>query len=426
MNRGFLTLCRGLFVLGCLSFSPLEAKDAEHVLPGLYPHEQLVHCLSEKGAKDPFVLYRDAGNPFIQSFNVTFRAQYQGAMVDANQGKYPGSHRSTTEWRRLRLGWNAGLFHAVKLVNVWNLGGVDGAGYYGNGRWNDRRQAVGNMFDLHVEHEFTAGKLTLGKTLPLMMMEYRLPSSSYSLVELSVLEEQLRADNSYGVSFSGMDTAKDWGYYLGIWSDTERAYRKAWGTWNSAFMTTGISKIASLLGMKKGRVYLDWVYNFADMGDRWNAPEGEAFAGTKARHVFALYYKGENGPFELNLEALAGIDQAAYKVGGQVKNPSNVVGLVAMPGYMITPHVQAVFRAQWAKGDDGVVLMRRYNCIVPTQGSYVDEYKAVALGFNFYLYPENRHRMKMMTMVEYGHSLRKVAPGGATGWSLIGGVYLDF
>ena len=81
---------------------------------------------------------------------------------------------------------------------------------------------------------------------------------------------------------------------------------------------------------------------------------------------------------------------------------------------------------QWAKGNDGVSLMRRYSCLVPTQGSYVDEYKALGLGFNFYLFPENRNRMKIMTMAEYGNSCRKSSSGGFTGWSFIGGVYLDF
>ena len=313
-------------------------------------YRSLDYCLSKKGSKDPLRLYNDPCNPVIQTFNVTFRAQYQGGLVNSHQGEYPGSNHSTSEWRRLRLGWNAGLFHSLKIVNVWNLGGVDGAGYYSGGQWHDHRQAIGNLFDLHLEYTFEGGKLSLGKTLPLMMMEYRKPSSSYTLPELPLLEDQLRSDNSYGVSITATDSSKKWGYYFGVWSDTERAYRKAWGTWDSAFTTTGISRDLSGSFLEKGRVHLDWICNFGARGAQMETPSDESYVGTKARHVLAFYYKGEDGPFDLNLEAIGGIDLAAYKVNGSVKMPSNVVGLVAMPGYMITPHVQVVVRGAVGKG----------------------------------------------------------------------------
>lgn len=417
----------GLILVGAFASLCALSPSVHAEGSGISWYSRLPNCLSSKGCKEPLVLYKNSENDIIQSFNLTFRAQYQGGLVDSSEGSYPGSHRSTSEWRRLRIGWNARLFHSFRLVNIWNIGGVDSMGAYSGGVWHDHRQAIGNLYDIHLESEFKGGKISIGKMLPIMMMEYRLSSSLYTLPELPAIEEQLRSDNCYGASVTGMDSSKDWGYHFGVWSDTERGYRKSWGTWRSAFMTTGVSKNVSGFLMEKARLHLDWVYNFADMGDRVSVPAGEAYCGTKARHVVALYYKGDSGPVSLNMEAIGGFHLAAYKANGALKEPSHVIGLVIMPGYMITPNVQVVLRGQWTKGNNGVLLAKRYiTGIVPTQGSYVDEYKAIAIGFNFFLFAENQHRMKIMTMAEYGNSERRSGADGFAGWSLIGGVYLDF
>lgn len=390
--------------------------------------ERICACVTPKGSREPMRLYQDKENPWIQELNLSFRAQYQGAVVKANQGSYPGSHDSTSEWRRLRLGWNAKLFNAIKLVNTWNLGGVYGAGYPVNGLWHDHKQTTGNLFEMFVEYAWDGNKISIGKMRPMMLCEYRQGSSSYIMPELPALEEQLKSENAYGIAFSRSEKDKSWDYYGGVWSDTERSYRKAWGTWYSAFTTMGVSKKADDFILSKGRLYFDWIYNFLEMDGfaTQKFDHRDSFVGSRAEHTFALYYKGSSGPFELNVEIIEACHLASYKQKKDIVTPDNALGLIFTPMYMLTDHLQVVFRYQCTTGDDAVALAKRYVNLVPTEGSYINDYQAIALGFNFYVYPENHKRMKIMLMAEYTNSHRNDLTKGMTGWTYIGGMYLDF
>lgn len=373
-------------------------------------------------------LYKDETNPYIQEFNVSFRAQYQVAAMSANQGTYEGSDGFTDGWRRFRLGWNMTAFKDFKIANVWNIGGVPASGRLQNGAWDHHRLTKGNLYEAYID--YNAGNeitLSLGKTLPLYMAENRKSSAKYDLPEMEILESQLASSSSFGVWAKEEGKKEMIWWNAGVWSNTEKPERGEWGTWDGVNVMGRISCRVDGALLKEGRIHLDWVHNFEDRENMLLQKRKDAYVGPGAEDTVALYYVGKNGPFELTLQSLLGLRPASYKQGSAIVNPDNVYGFLVMPTYMISPNVQAVMRYQWAAGDRGVKLCSNYTTtLVPTQGSYVDRYQAIALGFNFFVYSEVPDRLRISTMVEYGNSHRKEATGGFTGWTFIAGVYTNF
>ena len=373
-------------------------------------------------------LYKDDSNPYIQEFNINMRAQYQMAAISANQGTHPGSDGFTDGWRRFRLGWNMQLFRDFKVANVWNIGGLPGTGQNRNGQWDHHRLTQGNLYDAYVE--YNAGnevKVAVGKTLPMYMAENRKSSAKYDLPEMAVLESGLASSSSFGV-WATEEGAKEriW-WQFGVWSNTEKYLRGTWGTWDGVNVLARVSCRMDEALLKEGRLYLDWNHNFDDRDDMLLQKRDDRYVGSNAEDIVALYYVGKDGPWELTLQSLFGLQQAAYKSGKTVVAPDNVYGFTVMPTYMVTPNVQAVLRYQWAAGDNGIKMPSNYTTtLVPTQGSYVDRYQAIALGVNFFVYSEVPDRLKIAAMAEYGNSHLKEGAGGFTGWTFIVGVYTNF
>lgn len=372
-------------------------------------------------------LYKDESNPYIQEFNITLRAQYQGAMVRANQGEYDGSHHSTSEWRRFRLGGNIKFLEHFRLTNIWNMGGLDTLGYRKNGVWYDHGTSRGNIYDASLIYDYKeAFSVGIGKHYPNFFAENRMSSGDYRAPEAPALENQFAANSGFGVKIFNDESKHDLGWQLAVWSNTEERSRGTWGTWQSAYTLVGVSYKADKVLMKEGRVYLDWVHNMQDMGDMATAQFRDTYTGTTARDVFALYYRGKDGPASLMLEALWANSLASYKQNDRIITPSNAFGLVVMPMYMLNDHIEWVARYQWSKGNDAVKLYARYSSLSPTNGSYVDEFHAIGTGFNFYLFANDRQRFKFMTFVEYSNTNKRRETGGFTGWTFIGGVYTNF
>ena len=296
-------------------------------------------------------------------------------------------------------------------------------GYYKNGQWYDHGMTHGNLYEANIEYSFSDFTIGAGKILPVILAENRISSSKYKLPELSAVENQLVSDSSFGLWICNDEKKNDLGYYAGIWSNSEKRSRGTWGTWESANANIGLSYKADNLILQNGRIYFDWIHNFDDMDIRAYRYKN---VGTKARDIFALYYYGKQGPFELMMEGIWAQNIADYKQGGKTVSPSHLAGLTVMPSWNLSPHVQAVMRYQLGTGSQAVCLNKRYASLVDTQGTYVDTYQAVALGFNFYMYADDLARLKIMTMAEYGHSSGSAPGHGFTGWSFIGGVYTNF
>lgn len=372
-------------------------------------------------------LYENQDNPYIQEVNFMLRAQYQGAVVNANQGEYPGSHHSTSEWRRFRLGGSIKFLHDFKLTNIWNIGGLDSMGYRKNGVWYDHGTTRGNLYDASLTYTYSEKfSIAVGKHYPGFFVENKASSADYRLPEIPTIENQFAANSGFGVRMMNDESKNDFGWQLACWSNTDERSRGTWGTWQSAYMLVGVSYRVDKAILQKGRVNLDWIHNTEDMDDMATSVFRDNYTGTTARDILALYYRGTEGPAELILEALWANNLASYKNNDRIVKPSNVVGLVAMPMYMLTDHIQVGARAQWSKGADAVKLYSRYANLARTDGNYVDEMYSLGIGFNFFLYANDHPRLKIMTFVDYGNTNRRHGTGGFTGWTFIGGVYTNF
>lgn len=375
--------------------------------------------------KTPARLYKNDTNPWIQEFNLTLRAQYQCGWIDPHQPLYPGSQGFEDEVRRLRAGWNMTFLKNWRLVNIWNLGGLDGFGYYSNGAWHHRRSMTGNLYDLHLEYKTGGVKFSIGKNFPEHMMEFRESSSDYLVPEIAVAEETVRGDNSYGLIVSNANKKDPFGWIVGAWSATLTGTRQAWTSWESAFTQVQLSHEIKIQGMEESRVYLDWLHAFSDMDDFATNDFRAGYSGTKAQNILALYYRGKSGPFSLMTEVLWASDPMSRKVNGRVMCPSDIYGIIITPGWMLTDHIQSIVRYQWAEGKNALKLNPRYTALSQTGGAYADSWQSISLGFNFYAFSKDPSRFKIMTMAEYGHSDRKSGTSGFSGWTYIIGAYFN-
>lgn len=404
--------------------SPAEAPPVPAARP-VYFWDQVFGRNPQK----KFHLYKNDANPWIQEVNATLRMQYQAAWVDGRPGNYPGSHNWTSGYRRFRAGWNARALHDFKLQNVWNIGGVyNSVGAWNKSRqeWQDHTQTSASLYEAFVQYNYKQKGYTFafGKTNPEIYAENRVSSSSLKVPEFSIPESTVCFDSVWGF-WAANDTKKDkLGYYAGIWSTTNDGNKQIWGTWESCMTTFELSYGLDKVFLDKGRVYLDWVHSFAD-GEKDLVRDRDSFVGSTCEDVIAAYYIGQQGKFGITAEAL-------YAMQSNVQDAGNMFGVVILPTYRLNDHVEAVARFQYATGDRAVnVGKNRYVKALQSQSpGYADRYYAIGAGFNFYVYPQEPSRLKIMTLVEYGNS--SVAPdqrsrnAGFTGWQFICGAYLNF
>ncbi len=392
------------------------------------------------GKKKPaskFHLYKNGENPVVQELNASLRVQYQAGWADGHVGNYPGSRNWTSEFRRFRAGWNAKLFKDFKVQNVWNVGGVQSRGSWdsASGSWRNTSQTSASLYEAFVEynHRQKGYTVAFGKTNPAVYAENRISSSSLWTPDFSISEQTVLFESAWGV-WAANDTKKDkLGYYAGVWSTSSDGGRQTWGTWESCFTTLELSYGLDGLLLDKGRFYVDWVHNCADDSA---VRRGDYYAGNTWKDVFAAYYIGRSGPFELSVEGMAALDAQEASGGAD-----RMLAFTAIPTWMLTDRFQLVARFQCAHGENAVnVGKMRYAGRLQKSGTVdgvryasvgrASDYWAVGAGVNFYVYPEDHARLKVMTMLEYANSgvsaKYRASNAGFTGWQRFAGVYMNF
>lgn len=373
-------------------------------------------------------LYKNSNNPYIQEVNVSLRMQYQAGWVDGQVGNYDGSRNWTDGYRRFRAGWNAKVLNDFKLQNVWNIGGVNSTGSWNKsqGCWDDHSQTSASLYEAFIQYNYKDKGYTFafGKTNPEIYAENRVSSSSLKVPEFSIVESTVLFDSVWGF-WAANDTKKDkLGYYIGIWSGTSDSNKQIWGTWENCFTTVELSYGLDKILLDKGRFYIDWVHSFAD-ADKPLTGRSSTFVGSQNEDVLSAYYIGKQGKFGITVEGL-------WALKSNNKDVDDMFGLVVLPTYSITDHVEAVARFQFASGDNAVnVGKNRYVKALQRQSpGYADSYYAIGGGFNFYVYSAEPSRLKIMTMMEYCNSTvsqeNKAKNAGFTGWQFICGAYLNF
>lgn len=372
-------------------------------------------------------LYHDPEASFLQGIHFLVRSQYQFSAVSANQGTYPGSHGSTSEWRRFTLGGGVEFFKNFHFVNIWNIGGLDSMGYEKNGIWQDHGQTHGSVSEIYLEYVKKGNpSIRIGKQFPHFMAENRHIGADLNAPELPALEAQLATGSVYAIKISEDSPDKIFGWGAAVWSNTDKSSRSTWGTWQSVGTLANISSRVNDTLMKKGRISLDWTWSSQDMDRMAALKSRDNFTGSRAQNTLSLYYVGSEGPADLVLEALWAHKPAAYRQGNETMRPSQAFGIMVMPMYMLSERWQILARGQWSKGNDAIKLNPRYESLSPTNGLYVDEYRAVGVGVNFFVYPGIHNRLKIMAFVEYVNTDKRHGTGGFTGWNFTAGIYTNF
>ncbi len=424
LNRGMkfkktLSTCARMLMLGSASLmlaAPVaEAHSALDLFPALAYHLFKGYDAAEN----------DEDNPWIQELRATLRAQYQWGSIDPNGGgsRVKGGdagqgRRHNDEWRRFRLGARAKVLRHFTLRAVWNIGGLDTRDRYRNGRWSDG-VGSGVVDELFISASLEPVSLTLGKHKPAFIGEYRTSSSTILTLERSNLVNQLAPGKLYGLSVRNADKKATIGWELGTWVNGQHDGLWAEPAFNSGDNVMLGASLSCATG-EQGRLWLDYMHSFVNEG---RVQADSAYAGPGARDVVALSWEAKAGKLRLMAEALAGFDV----VGGE-DGAENVWGLVFLPSYRVTEHVEAVFRYQLAAGSNAVGHDSRY---VTTNGAFAsrcDLLHGVYFGLNIYVCPEREDALRFMLGAEYINSHGRDAAGekGFSGWNYGAGVRCNF
>ncbi len=374
----------------------------------------------------PFDAARDnADNPWVQEVSIKLRAQYQWGSIDPNGGgdRVKGGadghgRRYNDEWRRVRLGAQAKVLRHFTLCTVWNIGGLDARDQYRNGRWSDGVSS-GTVEELYLSGTFKPVTFTLGKHKPSFIGEYRLSSAKIVTMERSSLVNQLSPAKLYGLSFKNADKKAPLGWELGAWVNGEHE-----GAWVEPALNSGDNimlgaSLSHAVG-EKGRLYLDYMHSCVNTG----RPQADSeYAGPGARDILALTWETKKDRLNFMAEAIAG-----FNVIGGDEGAENVYGLIFIPSYRVTPHVEGVFRYQLAAGSNAVGHDSRY---VTTNGAFAktsDLLHGIYIGVNYYVCPENTDTMRIMAGAEYVNSHGRASNGekGFSGWNYSMGVRCNF
>lgn len=101
------------------------------------------------------------------------------------------------------------------------------------------------------------------------------------------------------------------------------------------------------------------------------------------------------GKFALVTELLSG-----FRVVGDAYG-ENVYGLVLLPTYRFSPHLEGVFRYQLSHGRDAVKMFARYVPVVTTYPKWVSTMNSFYFGLNYYVFPKDPNMLKFMVGGEY-------------------------
>ncbi len=384
-------------------------------------------CDWAKNALKLFNAKRDgAENPWIQEFNLKFRAQYQLGILDPAGGSdrikedAAGKDRAhNDEWRRFRLGAEAKVLNHFTLFANFNIGGLDSSEKVTDGIWQEG-QTDGVLDELFIRGKFEPVTFTLGKHKPAFIGEYRTSSAKIITIERSALVNQLTAEKTWGLSFKNSDDKATFGWEAGVWMNGLHD-----GTWAEPVFSSADNAMVGLslnYGLKNnGRLYLDYMHSFVREGR-----EQAGYEGPGARDVLALTWQAKYGKFHIMTEAMAGFNMIGSD--GKMAGSENVYGLTVMPSYFLTDHVEAVFRYQIASGSNGIQSDKRYYATNSTYSQVSDLLQGFYFGLNYYVCPKSPDTMKFMLGAEYLNSAGLDAEGnkGYTGWSFTSAVRMNF
>jgi phosphate-selective porin OprO/OprP len=334
-------------------------------------------------------LYDNEDNRVLQKFALSGRLQTDSAYFDADQGDYDDNR-----WRRFRFGFKANLYQdwVLHLEGEFEL-------------HNDLGNSYSRLTDAYIGwFPDKAFSLKLLKQSAGFTLDGATSSKKLLTMQRNNLTNNLWFTAEYftGAAVS-VSTASDLNYKVGLFStdDSDELSK-----FNASYFTLFSLdyNFASQLKLDNASVRIDYVYN-----------DEHADANTRDfSHVLSLSSQWQQGNWGLRTDLSAGDGHF-----GQ----SDVGGLVLMPFYDFTEHLQAVVRYTYITSSDnnGVRLNRYESEIVSGRG---DQYDEIYTGFNVFFYG---HKFKWQTGLQYTSLDDDANDGGEyEGWGISTGLRLSW
>ncbi len=357
----------------------------------------------------------NAENPYIQEFNVSFRAQWQMNWLDpSNDDRLKGDEGYNSEFRRFRLGANAKIFKNFKVKAVWNIGGLQDVAKYSNGDWN-AGETSNSLDELCITGTFKPVSFTVGKHKADYLAEYATSSSKINTIERSGITNQLSADKQWGISIKNSDKKAKYGWQAGVWANGGLDNEWANPDWNSEASYMIGARVSMATG-DMGRLTLGYMHSFAEVDASGAAKTTSkvGYEGPGAKDVISLSWQGKKDKVTLLADAIAGFNVIDGDEGAE-----NVFGLVVIPTYRFSPHFEGVFRYQLSAGSNAAKCYKNYYTENSTYSSTADLLQGFYMGMNYYVDPKNTDHMRVMVGAEYlnSHGTNSKGQKGYTGWS---------
>lgn len=361
----------------------------------------------------------NAENPWIQSVDLRFRPQYQWGYLDPAGGadRVKGGadghgRRGNDEWRRFRIGGQAKVLNHFLLFCDWDIGGLQQRYKYSGGEWG-RSAAKSGVYELYVQGTFEPVTLTLGKSKPAYIGEYRTSNSKILTIERSDLVNQLTAEALYGISAKNSDKKAKFGWEFGVWANGQHDDQWLSPAFNSSSNVMVGGGISYAMG-EKSRLYLDYMHSF--LNEDRDVAEGITYKGPGAQDVVALTWETKRDRFSFMAEGMAGFNVNGSS--GKKDGSENAAGLSLIPSYRLSKHTEAVFRYQLAAGSNAVDGYSRYATTNSAYSSVCDMSQGFYFGVNYYVNPDKPDMMRVMLGAEYRNAEGLDAKGakGFTGW----------
>ncbi len=306
----------------------------------------------------------------LQSLAFTGRLQGDAYSFQSEESSY-----EDVEWRRLRLGFKAKLFHDFTLHAEMDgdMNDVD------EDSWD---AFYGRLTDAYVGWSSSkAAKVKVGKQSAGFTLDGATSSKKLLVPERSIVAENLWFTTEYftGAGLSG--AIEDWSYKVGGFSASKENEFGHFESGYFALLSAG-HKIGD-----KGSLRLDYVYNDPDYTSDYSV-------GSKdLEHVVALVYKQM-----INEKLGLWADVAGAKGIADQSHGSDLLGVDIMPFYNVTDSLQLVLQYAGVTSLDNQADVKMSRYASKNADERVETAHNLLLGFNWYLYG---HKLKWQNAVEY-------------------------
>ncbi len=354
---------------------------------------------SEKSTFDEIwslaTLYKDPGNPWLEEVRLFGRFHGNWSDENTDKGGWNG-----LEARRVRAGLDIKFLEEFELKGEWRFIPFPGGPVAG------QRALTEASLSWSPDPAF---RITVGKQLPAYTQEGLISSNDLLTVERSNLANTfwVGEDNfSTGLTLSGEVGA--WQYYGGVFSGELDEYFSKFDA--GYYWVAGLGyDFKKQLGVDRALLRFDYVYNDGDPRNLTTKP----------------FTNSEDLDFELK-DGRYGVNGTVIRGSGLRAQP-DVWGFEFTPTFDITKKLQLVARYTFLNSDGpgGIKAQRRYENLVPDiTGAKGDQYQAVYLGLNYYIYG---NKLKLQTGIEYSNLHDSTGKGGSfNAWSYQAGFRFSF